>query len=173
MQVFIGSLMLVPYTRSPTGYAFCQGQLLPLSQNTALFSLLGTYYGGDGKSTFGLPNLVAGLAVGQGQSPGFSNYTIGSSGGSATVTLNGQQVPPHTHQAQGADAVSNSASPTNCALAKPSDGTQIYTSVTSPLVQMQSNSIQPYGNGGPHNNMMPYQVLNWIIALQGIYPSRN
>ncbi|MGA9529794.1 MAG: tail fiber protein [Terriglobales bacterium] len=173
MQVFLGSLMLVPYTFAPRGYAFCQGQQLPISSNTALFSLLGTIYGGDGKSTFGLPNLTGRLAVGQGQAPGFSNYVIGSTGGTPTVTLSAQQVPGHTHQAQGADANATSASPTNCALAKPSDNTQLYTTTTNPLVQMQSNSIQPYGNGLPHNNMMPFLALNWIIALQGIFPPRS
>jgi len=173
MQVFIGSLMLVPYTRSPTGYAFCQGQLLTLSQNTALFSLLGTTYGGNGTSNFGLPTLPGALAVGQGQSPGFSNYPLGSTGGSPTVTLNGQQVTPHTHQALGADVTAAAVSPTGAALAKPSDGTQIYTTNASALIQMQSQSVQMIGNGGPHNNMMPFLALNWIIALQGIYPPRS
>src|ERR1035438_5269277 len=113
MNVFLGSLMLVPYTRAPQGYAFCQGQLLSLSSNTALFSLLGTYYGGDGKSTFGLPNLPGCLAVGFGQSPGFSNYSLGENGGTTTVTLGAQNAPPHTHQAQGTESAGNSAGPTN------------------------------------------------------------
>ena len=173
MNVFLGSLMLVPYTRAPQGYAFCQGQLLPLSSNTALFSLLGVIYGGDGRSTFGLPNLVGSLAVGQGQKPGFSNYTIGSSGGTTTVTLQAQNAPPHTHQAQGTDSAGNSASPTNCVLGKPNDNSQIYTTNTTQLMQMNSNSIEPYGTAGPHNNMMPFLSLNWIIALQGIYPQRS
>jgi microcystin-dependent protein len=173
MNVFLGSLMLVPYNFAPTGYAFCQGQLLPLSQNTALFSLFGTYYGGDGKSTFGLPTLTGALAVGFGQTPGFSNYSIGEAAGSPTVGLNALSAPPHTHQAQGTDSGGNSASPTGCALGKPGDGTQIYTTTTTPLVQMNSTSIEPYGKGLPHNNMMPYLALNWIVALQGIYPSRS
>ncbi|MGA3294469.1 MAG: tail fiber protein [Candidatus Acidiferrales bacterium] len=172
-QVFLGSLMLVPYTRVPTGFAFCQGQLLPIAQNTALFSLLGTTYGGDGRTTFGLPNLQGSLGVGQGQKPGYSNYPIGSKGGTPTVTLNSQQVPSHTHQALGTDAAGDSAAPTGNALAKPSDNTTIYTTNTTPLVQMQSQSVQLYGNGGPHNNMMPFTTLNWIIALQGIFPPRS
>jgi len=102
-SVFIGSLMLVPYNFAPVNYALCQGQTLPISQNTALFSLLGTTFGGDGKSTFALPNLQGNLAVGAGQAAGLSNYTLGQTGGSPTVTLNPTQVPPHTHAFLAAD----------------------------------------------------------------------
>jgi microcystin-dependent protein len=173
MNVFMGSLMLVPYKFAPNGYAFCQGQLLPVSQNAALFSLLGTIYGGNGSTNFGLPNLQGALAVSQGQGPGLSNYNIGQTGGTTTVQLSAQQTPSHTHQAQGADVVANSTNPTNGALAKPSDGTQIYTTATSPFLAMNPGSVQNYGTGRPHNNLMPYLALNWIIALQGIFPSRN
>jgi microcystin-dependent protein len=169
-QVFVGSLMLVPYSRSPVGFAFCQGQLLPVSKNAALYSLFGNTYGGKGTPNFGLPNLQGAVAVGQGQKPGYSNYTLGGAGGTPTVTLNGQQVPGHTHQAQGADINGSAVSPTGAALGKPSDGTLIYTTNASPLVQMQSQAIQFYGSGGTHNNMMPYLTLNWIVALQGIFP---
>jgi microcystin-dependent protein len=174
MNVFLGSLMLVPYNFAPRGYAFCQGQVLPISQNTALFSLLGTIYGGNGTSTFGLPNLQGALAVNQGQGPGLSNYNIGQTGGSPSVTLQAQSTPSHTHQPQGVDPpVANSSNPTNGALGKPSDGTLIYATATAPLQPMNPGSVQNYGTGQPHNNMMPYLVLNWIIALQGIFPSRS
>jgi microcystin-dependent protein len=170
--VFVGSLMLVPYPRAPLGFALCQGQTLSVSQNTALYSLIGNIYGGTA-STFLLPNLQARVAVGQGQKPGYSSYAIGSSGGAPTVTLKAQEVSGHTHQALGADANGTSSNPTNCALAKPSDGTTIYTTNASALVAMQSQSVQLYGGGGSHNNMMPFTTLNWIIALQGIFPSRG
>jgi microcystin-dependent protein len=170
--VFVGSLMLVPYPRAPLGFALCQGQTLQVSQNTALYSLIGNIYGGTA-TTFQLPNLQARAAVGQGQKPGYSNYPIGSSGGAPTVTLNGQQVPGHTHQALATENTGTSSNPTNCALAKPSDGTTIYTTNTSALLAMQSQSVQLYGGGNPHNNMMPFITLNWIIALQGIFPSRG
>jgi microcystin-dependent protein len=170
--VFVGSLMLVPYPRAPVGFALCQGQTLSVSQYTALYSLIGNIYGGSA-TTFLLPNLQAKVAVGQGQKPGYSSYAIGSSAGTATVTLTAQEVPGHTHQALGADANGTSSNPTNCALAKPSDGTTIYTTNTSALVAMQSQSVQLYGSGLPHNNMMPFTTLNWIIALQGIFPSRG
>ena len=173
MFVFIGSLMLVPYTRSPTNFAFCQGQLLSIPSNTALFSLLGTYYGGNGTSNFGLPTLPGCHAIGYGQGSGISNYVIGETGGTPTVTLQTQQVTPHTHQAMGTDAISNSVSPTSSALGKPNDNTQLYTTNVTNQVQMQSQSVQMYGSGGPHNNMMPFETLNWIIALQGIYPQRS
>jgi microcystin-dependent protein len=170
-SVFIGSLMLVPYNFAPVNYALCQGQTLPISQNTALFSLLGTTFGGDGKSTFALPNLQGNLAVGAGQAAGLSNYTLGQTGGSPTVTLNPTQVPPHTHAFLAADRPANSASPTGGALARPATDL-LYTTATTPAVGMNASMVQPAGSGQPHNNVMPSLGLNWIIALQGIYPTR-
>jgi microcystin-dependent protein len=170
-SVFIGSLMLVPYNFAPLNYALCQGQTLPISQNTALFSLLGTTFGGDGKSTFALPNLQGNLAVGAGQAAGLSNYTLGQTGGSPTVTLNPTQVPPHTHAFLAADRPANSASPTGGALARPATDL-LYTTATTPAVGMNASMVQPAGSGQPHNNVMPSLGLNWIIALQGIYPTR-
>jgi microcystin-dependent protein len=163
--------MLVPYNFAPVNYALCQGQTLPISQNTALFSLLGTTFGGDGKSTFALPNLQGNLAVGAGQAAGLSNYTLGQTGGSPTVTLNPTQVPPHTHAFLAADRPANSASPTGGALARPATDL-LYTTATTPAVGMNASMVQPAGSGQPHNNVMPSLGLNWIIALQGIYPTR-
>jgi microcystin-dependent protein len=176
-QVFIGSLMLVPYNFAPVGFALCQGQTLGIAQNTALFSLLGTTFGGNGTSNFMLPNLQGNLAVGAGQAPGLSLYTLGGAGGTPAVNLTGQgpgapPVPPHTHSFMAADAAVNSASPTGCALAKPASTDVLYTSATTPAVGMNPSMVQPAGGGQPHNNMMPGLGLNWIIALTGLYPSR-
>jgi microcystin-dependent protein len=177
MQVFLGSLILVPYNFAPLNYAFCQGQLLNISSNTALFALLGMTFGGNGTSNFGLPNLQGSHAIGQGQGAGLNPYNMGQTGGSTTVTLTSQTTPAHSHQPMALDRDGNSASPTNCLLSKPTDSTQIYTTATTPIVAMQAQSVQSYGGNGPnvnpHNNMMPFATLNWVIALQGIFPPRN
>ena len=169
---FVGALMLVPYNFAPTGYALCQGQLLPISQNTALFSLLGTYYGGDGKSTFALPNLSGSVAVGQGQGPGLTLREIGETGGEPTVTLITAEVPPHSHQLLAAKVAADVNTPGGNALAT-NTGTQFYSDQTSNLAGMSQSSLTPSGGGQPHNNMMPFQALNWIIALQGVFPPRS
>ncbi len=171
-QVFIGSLMLVPYNFAPLNYALCQGQTLAISQNTALFSLLGTTFGGDGRTNFMLPNLQGNLAVGAGQGPGLSNYNLGQPGGSATATLLPQQVPPHTHSFMATESATNSASPTGCALAKTGPTDLLYSTASTPLVPMNPTMVQPAGSSLPHDNMMPSLGLNWIIALNGIYPTR-
>lgn len=168
-QVYLGSLMLVPYTFAPTGWALCQGQLMQIRSNTALFSLLGTYYGGDGVTTFGLPNLQGAVPVAQGQGPGLSPYDLGQSGGTTSVTLLSGQVPPHNHSMLATSSPASSASPANTAFAE----APIFTTDTGHVVQMNQTAIQPVGGSQPHNNMMPYQVLNWIIALQGIFPPRQ
>jgi microcystin-dependent protein len=175
-QVFLGSLMLVPYNFAPAGFALCQGQTLPVSQYTALFSLLGTTFGGNGQSNFMLPNLQGNLAVSSGQAAGLSNYNLGGIGGSSTVNLTPPTdqpvpVPPHTHAFMAADTVANSASPTGCALAKPTADV-LYTTATTPAVGMNPSMVQPAGGGQAHNNVMPSLGLNWIIAMQGIYPTR-
>jgi len=171
-QVFLGSLMLVPYNFAPLGYAFCNGQLMSISQNTALFSLLGTQFGGDGRTTFGLPNLQGSLAVGQGQAPGLQFYNIGDVGGSQTVTLNGSTVPQHNHSVMAGKEAANLNTPTGNVFAL-SSSPQIYTATTTPLAPMNAQSLNPVGGNQPHNNMMPYQGLQWIIALQGIFPPRS
>jgi microcystin-dependent protein len=172
-NVFIGSLMLVPYNFAPFGFAVCAGQLLPISQNTALFSLLGTTYGGDGRSTFGLPNLQGSLAVGQGLGPGLSLYDLGQKGGSANVTLLGNTVPAHNHGVLADKVTADLNAPAGNALATVANP-QIYSSnVTSNVVPMSAQSTNVVGNSLPHNNMMPYLGLQWIIALQGIFPTRG
>jgi microcystin-dependent protein len=171
-EVFIGSLMLVPYTFPPKGWAFCQGQLLSISQNTALFSLLGTFYGGDGRSTFGLPNLQGSVAIGQGQGPGLSNYVIGQSGGASSVTLQPAETPfPHQHSIMATIAPANQTGAANSGMGRTSSN--IYSGQTSPLVDMNQAALSVVGGSQPHNNLMPYLTLNWIIALQGIFPTRS
>ncbi len=171
-QVFLGSLMLVPYNFAPQGYAFCQGQLMSISQNAALFSLLGTQFGGDGRSNFGLPNLQGRLAVGQGQGPGLELYDIGESGGSPSVTLLASNAPTHNHSVLAGKLAADKNAPSGNVLAA-SGSPQIYSNATAPPLTPMSQSISPVGGNQPHNNMMPYLGLQWIIALQGIFPPRS
>ena len=170
MDVFIGSLMLVGFNFAPTGFALCQGQLLPISQNAALFSLLGTYYGGDGRSTFGLPDLRGKLVVSQGQGPGLNNYVIGETGGTGTVTLQASTVPPHQHSALAAKGGGTKNTPAGNALAE----VAVYAAAGQTPSAMNALALgPPVGNGQAHNNLMPYLTLNWIIALQGVFPTRS
>lgn len=169
-DVYLGSLMLVPYQFAPKGYAFCAGQLMSISQNTALFSLLGTTYGGDGKSTFALPNLQGRVALGFGQGPGLSLYDLGEVAGTPTVTLLTNEVPQHNHTLKAEKGLGQQA-PANNALGEPT--TAIYSASTTPQAQMAQQAISVKGGSLPHNNLMPFQTLNWIIALQGVYPPRT
>ena len=174
MTPYIGQLLLVGFNFAPVGWAAANGQLLPISSYTALFSLLGTTYGGNGSSNFGLPNLLGACAVGMGQGPGLSNYYLGETGGTTTVTLISSQMPAHTHTVQSKAALATETVPAgNC----PADSTSagaIYVpaaSIGNPQL-MNAAAITSTGGGLPHNNMMPYLALNWIIALQGVFPSR-
>jgi microcystin-dependent protein len=168
---FVGELRLVGFNFAPVGWALAQGQLLAISQNTALFSLLGTYYGGNGTSTFGLPNLQGIVAVGAGQSPGLSLYDLGETGGSQNVTLLSSNVPQHTHTFQAETRPANSSVPSGAALAKTSVDNPIYA--PSGGGTLSPNFLSTYGGSQPHNNMMPYLALNWLICLTGVYPSRS
>ncbi len=146
---------------------------MPISQNTALFSLLGTFYGGDGKSTFGLPNLQGSIAIGQGQLPGGSDYFIGEASGVPHVTLISTEMPFHTHNflTDTDDAPADNTSPANASLST-SNASAIYTTGNSQLVTMNPQMIAITGNSQPHNNMMPTLTMNFCIALQGIFPAR-
>jgi len=178
MEPFLGQITLFPFNFAPKGWAFCQGQLMPIQQNTALFSLLGTFYGGNGTTTFGLPDLRGRVPVSQGQAPGLSNYAIGSFQGAETVTLLASQVPPHSHPFP-AFAVQATTNAPNGAL--PAEGhstgrgapaVNTYAPLTT-AVPLASGQVALAGNGQPHNNLQPYLTLNWCIALQGIFPSRS
>ena len=170
---FVAEIKLVGFNFAPTGYALCNGQLLPIAQNTALFSLLGTVYGGNGVTTFGLPNLQgsAPLHVGSGQGPGLSPYALGETGGEVAVTLTAAQLPVHTHTANAATA-GGSDSPSGSVWASGIRGrSPAYTTALGSDVPMSASAMGTSGGGQPHNNMPPYLTLNFIIALTGIFPS--
>ena len=169
---FLGEIRIFAGNFAPTGWALCQGQLLPISQNTALFSLLGTYYGGDGKSTFALPNLSDRVPLHQGRGPGLTERVLGETGGAATVTLTPAQMPRHTHTVMAASASSLTTPDTTAALAPVADGTPAYHADTGSRDPMAGSSVLTTGGGQPHNNLPPVLKLSFIIALQGIYPQR-
>jgi microcystin-dependent protein len=168
---FIAEIRIFPFNFAPTGWAMCQGQLLPISQNTALFSLLGTTYGGNGKSNFALPNLQGCAPVGWGQGAGLSLYELGESTGQEVVTLQQTEMAQHNHliMAQTNDPADNRVPSQNLNLGL----AMIYQNSSSYNAQLAFNAIAPAGGGQPHTNLMPYLTLNFCIALQGVYPPRN
>lgn len=169
---FVAEVRIFPFNFAPRGWAFCDGQLLPISQNTALFSLLGTTYGGDGKSTFALPDLQGSAPMHPGQGPGLSLHDLGEVGGSDTVTLIQGEMPSHAHQLRGNSAVGDNPMPGANSLAR-AGSTQLYQTTTNAgLVAMASQALPPAGGGQPHNNLQPYLTLNFNIALQGVFPPR-
>ncbi len=180
---FVAEIRIFPFNFPPTGWAFCNGQLLPISQNTALFSLLGTTYGGNGQSTFGLPDMLDNAPMHAGQGQGLSQRVLGESSGVESVTLLQSEIPVHTHtfNASNNDSNPDDASPVGQLPAKAiwDTGSEagviaMYTpnSPTPPLANMAFQSLSPAGGGLPHNNMQPYLTLNFCIALQGIFPPR-
>jgi microcystin-dependent protein len=168
---FLGSISLVPYNFAPFGTAFCNGQILSIAENTALFSLLGTFYGGDGVSTFALPDLRGRVAIGMGQGPGLQPYTIGQTGGEETVTLTVNQIPAHTPTAYAAASSANSANPGGAYWA-PRPRTLLF-SAASNLAPMSGAALGSAGDNQPHDNLKPYLTLNYVIWLRGIYPARD
>ncbi len=170
---FVAEIRIFPFNYAPKGWAWCTGQLIPLSQNTALFALLGLTYGGDGKSNFALPDLQGRAPMHPGQGPGLSLHDLGETGGSRTVTLQETEIPNHTHTLQFANATATSTMPlTSAALAKsPQENASVYTNLTTSLVS--SANLAPAGGDQPHNNMQPYLTFNFCIALQGVFPPRN
>jgi microcystin-dependent protein len=165
---FVGQLMLVPYNFAPAGWALCHGQLLSISQHTALFSLLGTSFGGDGKTTFALPDLRGRVPISSGQGPGLANYPLGQAGGSEFVTITANQMPAHSHALNVHGGKSNKTSPSGTLLA---DGS-VYTAEAANGTAANA-AIGNAGSGQPHEDRQPYLTLNWIIALQGIFPARS
>lgn len=169
---FVAEIRIFPFNFAPKGWAFCDGQLLPLSQNTALFSLLGTTYGGDGKSNFALPNLQGCVPMHPGQGPGLSLHDLGETGGSDTVTLLQSEMPNHAHSLM----ASNQPGEDPQAVAESfgrSLGANLYQASNAGLVPMADQAIAPNGGDQPHNNLQPYLVLNFCIAMQGVYPPRT
>jgi microcystin-dependent protein len=164
---FVAEVRIVTFNFAPVGWAFCNGQLMPISQNTALFSLVGTMYGGDGKSMFGLPDLRDRVVMGPGQGAGLTNRLLGESGGESAVTLHTAAMPAHSHGSVKAhDAAAASGSPGFGNLARAN--TSVYAPADN-LVAMGDTA----GGGLPHENRQPYLALNFIIALQGIFPARQ
>jgi len=171
---FVAEIRIFPFNFAPKGWAFCDGQLLPISQNTALFSLLGTTYGGDGKSNFALPNMQGNAPMHPGQGPGLSLHDLGETGGSETVTLLESEIPSHSHplQASGADSLTRI---TAGQLPATAIGLGLYgpTPANGGFVALSGNAVAPAGGDQPHNNMQPYLTLSFCIALQGVYPPRS
>ena len=171
---FVAEIRIVPFNFPPTGWAFCDGQLMPISQNTALFSLLGTTYGGDGKSTFALPNLQGSSPLHKGQGQGLSLYDQGQIGGSDSVTLLQSEIPAHTHAVfASGDAADTGDAGDNCWGVASNERGPINGYATTDGTQMSVLSFAPAGSNFPHNNWMPYLTLTFIIALQGIFPARS
>lgn len=168
---FVGELMIFAGNFAPRGWAFCDGQLLPIAQNTALFSLLGTMYGGNGQTTFGLPDLRGRAPIHVGQGPGLSNFTQGELGGEENHTLTAAEMPAHTHTAY-ADATNGTVdSPVNALPARNPASIPAYGAGAS--ATLAANHVGTAGGSQAHNNMPPYLVLNYCIALQGVFPSRS
>ena len=172
MDPFVAEIRIFGFNFAPRGWAFCDGQVLPISQNTALFSLLGTTYGGDGKSTFALPNLQGQAAIHPGQGPGLSLHDLGETGGSETVTLLETEMPAHSHSWMGSTQTAEDRTPANEVFARATGG-NLYTTNTSGLVSLAPQAISPVGQSQPHNNMQPFLTCNFCIALQGVYPPRT
>jgi microcystin-dependent protein len=172
MDPFVAEIRIFPFNFAPKGWAFCNGQLLPISQNTALFSLLGTTYGGDGKSNFALPDMQGNAPMHPGQGPGLSLHDLGETAGEDSVTLLQTEMPQHNHTL-GADAIdpADTNVPSINATYAQSTGGLIYQTTTN--TQMSPNALEPAGGNQPHNNMMPYLTLNFCIALQGVFPPRQ
>jgi microcystin-dependent protein len=171
---FVAEIRIFPWAFAPRGWALCNGQLLPISQNTALFSLVGTFYGGDGKSTFALPDLQGASPMHIGDGAGLTPRGVGESGGSDTVTLLQSEIPVHTHTLQANAALADLQSPApNRVLARSGGGTAYQSDTTGNLVQMAPEALALAGQSLPHNNLMPYLTLSFCIALQGIFPARH
>lgn len=168
---FVAEIRIFPFNFAPRGWAWCDGQLLPLSQNTALFSLLGTTYGGDGKSNFALPDLQGRAPMHPGQGPGLSLHDLGETGGSETVTLLESEIPAHSHAARASQADATTRIVAG-ELPATGVGVGLYGS-TAPTVNLSPNALTPAGGDQPHNNMQPYLTFYFCIALQGVFPPRG
>lgn len=174
---FVAEIRVFPFDFAPRGWAWCDGQILPISQNTALFSLLGTTYGGDGKSTFALPDLQGRAPMHPDQGPGLSPRELGESGGSESVSLLTTEMPVHTHTLLASNVPGDLRAPVSTAgtpraLAAPGNGL-LYAPATGTRVAMHPSELGTTGGGQPHNNMQPYLTLTFCIALQGVFPPRS
>lgn len=166
-EPFLSEIKIVSFNFPPKGWALCNGQFLPINQNQALFALLGTTYGGNGQTTFALPNLRGRVPIHMG-----NGHTLGEAAGSTSVTVNIQQLPTHLHPLNATTATATTNAPSTSVVLAASSASTLYKAPNS-LETMATNAVTSVGGSQPHNNMMPYLVLNFIIALQGIFPSRN
>ncbi|NCT67993.1 MAG: phage tail protein [Rhodanobacteraceae bacterium] len=168
-EPFIGEIAIVGFNFAPKGWATCDGQLIPIQQNTALYSLLGVRFGGNGTSNFALPDLRGRAPMGFGNGAGLTPRAVGESGGSETVTLLSAEVPPHTHSLRAGNAKADRANASGAMLAASADD----SFGTGALVTLAPTSVSVAGGSQPHNNMQPFLVLNFVIALQGVFPVRS
>jgi len=169
---FVAEIRILPYTFAPSGWAPCDGQILPISQNTALFALLGTTYGGDGKTTFALPNLRDSAPLGQGQGPGLSERFLGESGGERGVSLLASEMPFHNHLARASNDLATATQPSSARALAAGDGVAMYNTNAQPITTMAPQTLSTAGGSRPHNNMQPHLTLQFCIAMQGIFPPR-
>lgn len=169
---FVAEIRMVPFNFAPKGWALCNGQLLPISQNTALFSLLGTTYGGDGRSNFALPDLQGMAAMHPGQGPGLSLHDLGETGGAETVKLLESEMPQHSHSIKAVAAPGTVVSPAGASFARAPGTASLYGAASGISGNMSEDTLGTVGGDIPHNNMQPYLTLNFIIALQGVFPPR-
>ena len=173
---FVAEIRIFPFNFAPKGWAFCAGQLLPISQNTALFSLCGTIYGGDGKSTFALPDMQGNAPMQWGQGPGLSLHDIGEEGGSDTISLLQSEMPAHAHNVGRAKADNgDSVTPVGNVFAQSAAGRGLaaFYHAAPATGTVSPNSLTAAGGGLPHNNRQPYLTLSFCIALQGVFPPRG
>jgi len=170
-EPFIGEIRVFGFNFPPVGWATCAGQLLPIAQNTALFSILGTNFGGNGTTNFALPNLQANVPLHVGAGPGLTPRTVGETGGVPQVTLNVAEMPAHTHAANCNSGHGTSYDPANAVWAADAGGAREYAAGSN--VTMAANALAATGGGQSHSNLQPYLAVNFCIALQGIYPPRN
>ncbi len=170
-EPFVGEIRVFAFSFAPTGWALCNGQLLPIQQNAALFSILGTTFGGDGRTNFALPNLQGNVVVDAGAGAGLTPRAPGSAGGTTAETITTQTMPSHTHPANCNSGNGNQVAPGGNFWAAETGGTSVYSG--SANAQMAAGALGTTGGAQSHSNLQPYLVLNYCIALQGIYPSRN
>jgi microcystin-dependent protein len=174
MTPFLGQLLLVPFNFAPRGWALCDGRMMAVNQNQALFSILGTTFGGNGVTTFGLPDLRGRAAHSSGQGVGLSSYTLGEVTGVEGVALSIVQIPAHQHPFYATKSAANTDQPAGAMLADTGTALNVYTaSPTQANGPMSATAVGSVGSNQSHSNQSPYLVLNWIIALQGIYPTRS
>jgi microcystin-dependent protein len=169
---YLGEIRPVPFNFAPVGWALCNGQILPISQNTALFSLLGTTFGGDGSATFALPDLRGRVVVHQGQGPGLSSYQMGQSGGVETVTLTANQIPTHGHSLTGSGSTATTPTPGPSVVPAAVPSAELLYA-TGAATTLKPDSVGNAGGSQPHDNHQPFLTINYIVALAGIFPSRN